>query len=65
MTDGLAGCGFGQDDTFDLTQVLNYFRLKRETGDLALCYQLDGQEAGAGGRRCTRGLVQVCPDSNK
>ncbi|XP_043195187.1 glucuronokinase 1-like [Amphibalanus amphitrite] len=61
----VAGDMMFQDDTFDLTQVLNYFRLKRETGDLALCYQLDGQEAGAGGLRCTRGLVQVCPDTNR
>ncbi|XP_037072408.1 glucuronokinase 1-like [Pollicipes pollicipes] len=65
----VAGDMMFQDDTFDLTQVLNYYRLKRSTGDLALCYQLDGQEEaglqGATGERCTRGLVHVCPDTNR
>jgi hypothetical protein len=49
-----------QDHNFDIAQVLNYFKLKRDEGDLAIYYEMHPSEDVL-----SRGIVDVCHKTNK
>ena len=47
------------DQKFDVAQVLNYFNLHKDS-DLAIYYEMDPAEPIS-----SRGIVEVCPNTNK
>ena len=49
-----------QDQKFDIGHVTKYFESKRNTGDLAIYYELDQFEDVQ-----TRGILEICPFSNR
>uniref|UniRef100_A0A3B3Q8U4 Glucuronokinase with putative uridyl pyrophosphorylase n=1 Tax=Paramormyrops kingsleyae TaxID=1676925 RepID=A0A3B3Q8U4_9TELE len=54
----IAGDMLCSDQNFDIAQVLRFFRSK--PGDLAIYYVLEEGE-----RSCSRGIVEVCPDTHR